>query len=231
MAGRGASGGVLAALPISLAAGDEPIERHAGDIGDGAQMACRHLRPAADGGMRDAAGPGDPHDHAALCEDFGEDGITLHARMLSDVPTNCKRPVAGKSRNFLQHRSGFPPHTPAMPKLCHDDIARRLKAARVEMRHHPRVLAELLGTARSTYLGWEAGSRAKKPNFPSEEAMIRLCEIMPGLTLDYLYRGRLDTMRTGLAIRLLAREMGLDPDAADFNPAAVAGALAGAQQA
>jgi len=112
-----------------------------------------------------------------------------------------------------------------MAKLTHDDIARRIIAVRGELKLHPKDLAPLLGTTRPTYLGWEAGSRAKKPSFPSEEGMIALCDLLPGLTMDYLYRGKLDTMRTGLAIRLIAHEIGLDPDAPGFDATVAAQAL------
>lgn len=94
----------------------------------------------------------------------------------------------------------------------------------------PAELAARLGVPRTTYLGWEADD-PKKPNFPAEEAMAQLCEMKRGLTLDYLYRGVYGSMPLGLAIRLTAREMGLDPDRADTRDAAARVAAAvGAEQ-
>ena len=55
-----------------------------------------------------------------------------------------------------------------------------------------------------------------------------LCDILPGLTMDYLYRGRLDGLPMQLAIRLASREMGIDPDAPGATGGAVVARLAGA---
>jgi transcriptional regulator with XRE-family HTH domain len=90
----------------------------------------------------------------------------------------------------------------------------------------PAQLAERLGVGRTTYSNWEM-ERPTKPNFPAEEAMAELCAQLPGLTLDYIYLGKVDTLRTELAIRVLAREKGLDPDAPNFPRQQVVAELAG----
>ena len=114
-----------------------------------------------------------------------------------------------------------------MAKLLRKDIVRRLRAVRAELGYQPSQLAALIGAARTTYANWEAED-PKKPNFPSEEAMMGLCDILPGLTMDYLYRGRLDGLPMQLAIRLASREMGIDPDAPGATGGAVVARLAGA---
>jgi DNA-binding XRE family transcriptional regulator len=112
-----------------------------------------------------------------------------------------------------------------MAKLRRDDLVRRLKAVRAEMGLQPSELAARLAVPRTTYLGWET-ENPKKPNFPSEEAMMNLCDVVPGLTLDYLYRGKLATLPLGLAIRLTSREMGLDPDSPGDRAVEVMAAVA-----
>ncbi|WP_372617874.1 helix-turn-helix domain-containing protein [Falsiroseomonas sp.] len=98
-----------------------------------------------------------------------------------------------------------------------DDIARRLRAVRAELGLTKPQMAEALSVGRGAYYVWEQGSSAKKPNFPAEEAMVELCEQLPGLTLDYVYRGRLQTLPIMLGVRLLAREAGKDPDEPGFD--------------
>lgn len=72
--------------------------------------------------------------------------------------------------------------------------------------------AALLGVGRTRYLYWE--NDGPSGNYPAEETMAHLCDLLPGLTMDYIYRGVLDAVPTKLGIRLTAREQGLDPDAA-----------------
>jgi DNA-binding XRE family transcriptional regulator len=98
-----------------------------------------------------------------------------------------------------------------MATLKRDDLVRRLRAVRMEMGLQPSQLAARLAVGRTTYLGWEAEA-PRKPNFPAEEAMMTLCDIVPGLTLDYLYRGKLGTLPLPLTLRLVSRELGLDPN-------------------
>ncbi len=112
-----------------------------------------------------------------------------------------------------------------MAKVVRAEVARRLRAVRAELGLSPAQMAERLGVGRTTYYNWEAENPAK-PNFPAEEAMAELCDLLPGLTLDYIYRGRMDAVPTSLAIRLTARELGQDPDAKDFRPEQVGAAVA-----
>ncbi|MFP5477210.1 MAG: helix-turn-helix transcriptional regulator [Gammaproteobacteria bacterium] len=103
-----------------------------------------------------------------------------------------------------------------------DAIARRLRAIRVELGLEQTAMAKWLDVGRTRYVNWE-----KAENFPSEQAMILLCD-RTGVSLDYIYRGRLDAVPTALAIRLKAREMGIDPDSEGFDPTAVLSAAAAA---
>ncbi|WP_203070682.1 hypothetical protein [Falsiroseomonas ponticola] len=80
--------------------------------------------------------------------------------------------------------------------------------------------AALLGVGRTRYLNWE--NEGPSGNYPAEEAMAYLCDLLPGLTMDYIYRGVLDAVPTRLGIRLTAREQGLDPDAARASGAVAA---------
>lgn len=115
-------------------------------------------------------------------------------------------------------------------KVVRSDVVRRLRAIRAELGLSPPELAERLGQSRTTYYNWEA-ENPTKPNLPAEQAMAELCSVLPGLTLDYIYMGKTATMQTGLAIRLTAREMGLDPDAVGFPAERVGAAMAGAVKA
>jgi transcriptional regulator with XRE-family HTH domain len=99
--------------------------------------------------------------------------------------------------------------TPMTDRL-EDDVARRLKAVRLEMDLAIPQMAERLGVGRTRYLNWE-----RADNLPAERVMIKLCELA-GITMDYLYRGRVAAMPTGLALRLIGREMGEDPEAESF---------------
>lgn len=112
-----------------------------------------------------------------------------------------------------------------MAKVSRSEIVKRLRAIRAELGLSPAQMAERLRTGRTTYYNWEA-ENPSKPNFPAEEAMAELCEMLPGLTLDYIYRGRLDAIPSWLAIRLTARELGYDPDAKDFRPEQVGAVVA-----
>jgi DNA-binding XRE family transcriptional regulator len=98
-------------------------------------------------------------------------------------------------------------------------IAGRLKAVRCELKKNQTEMAKWVGVGRPRYVGWESAA-----NFPDEMAMIRLCAAT-GLTMDYIYRGKLDGVPLALAIRVRAREKGMDPDAADFQPEQALAAL------
>lgn len=112
-----------------------------------------------------------------------------------------------------------------MPKVVRSDVVRRLRAIRAELGLSPPEMAERLGVSRTTYYNWEA-ENPTKPNFPAEEAMAKLCDLLRGLTLDYIYMGRVDTLPTGLAIRLTARELGEDPGSPGFRPERAAAVVA-----
>ena len=100
----------------------------------------------------------------------------------------------------------------AQPKITQAAIARRLQAIRDEIGTSNADLARRLGVARTRFLHWITDSESA--NFPAEEAMVELCDLMPGLTLDFIYRGKLDAIPHALAIRLEARLQGIDPDGA-----------------
>lgn len=86
-------------------------------------------------------------------------------------------------------------------------VARRLAAIRAEMGLDQPEMADWLGVSRSRYNNWAAGR-----NLPNEEAMVRLAE-RTQISLDYIYRGKLDAVPMALAIRLQARELDMNPDA------------------
>lgn len=96
--------------------------------------------------------------------------------------------------------------------LTHDDMARRLKAVRDHLKLNATDMAALMGSNRTTYANWESGSRSKKPNYPGKEAIIKLCDEVPGLTTDYFYRGSMAGMPPALGINLVAAELGMVPD-------------------
>ncbi len=98
----------------------------------------------------------------------------------------------------------------AKAKLAHSDVARRLIAVRDELGVKNAPLAEMLGVPRTRFLHWISAS--KSANFPAEEAMIMLCDLLPGLTMDFIYRGKIDAIPYALAIRLQARMQGRNPD-------------------
>lgn len=93
-------------------------------------------------------------------------------------------------------------------------VAKRLIAIMAELKKNKRQMCDFLGVSEGRFGNWIG--RGEKANMPAEEYMARLCEKIPYLTMDYIYLGRLDAVTTSLAIRLKAREMGLDPDQADF---------------
>ncbi len=82
------------------------------------------------------------------------------------------------------------------------EIARRLIAIRDEIGVTNSELARRLGVARTRFLHWI--SPAETANFPAEESMAALCDMLPGLTLDFIYRGKLDAVPYALALRLKA---------------------------
>ena len=87
-------------------------------------------------------------------------------------------------------------------KIARAEIARRLIAIRDEIGISNSELARRLGVTRTRYLHWI--SPTESGNFPAEESMATLCDMLPGLTLDFIYRGKLDALPYALAIRLQA---------------------------
>jgi len=81
-------------------------------------------------------------------------------------------------------------------------VSRRLRAIREELGLTKGAMAVRLGVGRTRYLHWE--SLAPSGNFPAIESMISLCEFLPGLTMDFIYRGKLDAVPYALALRLNA---------------------------
>ncbi len=112
----------------------------------------------------------------------------------------------------------------AMGKLNRDAVAQRVRAILAEHGGTAIAFAERIGVERTAFANWVAVN-PKKPNFPSPSGVAAMCEIVPGLTMDYIYLGDAGKMPLNLAIRLLARERGLDPDRPDFSPAQVLPAL------
>lgn len=112
----------------------------------------------------------------------------------------------------------------AMAKLNRDDVARRVRAVRDEYGATATAFAARIGVERTAFANWEAVN-PKKPNFPPPAGVAAMCEAVPGLTMDYIYMGDAGKLPLTLAIRLLARERGIDPDRPDFSPASVLPAL------
>lgn len=140
---------------------------------------------------------------------------------LSGNLTSSKQFGAGSVRFpcVMRQTDGATLRAMAIPKRM--DIVRRLRAVREELGYQKgQEYADLLGVGRTRYANWE-NDRASG-NYPAEETMAHLCDLLPGLTMDYIYRGVLDAVPTKLGIRLTMREQGQDPDAAP----ALAGASA-----
>lgn len=86
-------------------------------------------------------------------------------------------------------------------QLTQDAVANRLRAIREHMHMERTPFAEWLGVPRTRYANWESAK-----NYPSRSAMDNLCKLLPGLTMDYIYRGRFTAVPARLAIQLAARE-------------------------
>lgn len=83
-------------------------------------------------------------------------------------------------------------------------------------------MGELLEIDRTRWGQWVATTGNK----PAEELMITLCD-RAGVTMDWLYRGRLDNLPVRLAIRLELRLLGIDPDqATDEQKASIVARIA-----
>lgn len=108
------------------------------------------------------------------------------------------------------------------------DIVRRLRLLQAELGLKAAGMAELAGTSRTNWYNWIAED-PQVPQMPSVEGLAQLAANIPGMTLDYLYLGKLDTLRGDVMIRMMAREQGLDPAAADFDQARVVAAALSAK--
>jgi DNA-binding XRE family transcriptional regulator len=133
---------------------------------------------------------------------------------LSEILTDCKSISRLNDRKnditVRTHQGHKARMSKTRSELHHAEIAKRLQAVRLELGLSKRALADRLGISRTRYLHWETS--AKSANFPAEESMIELCEMLPGLTMDFIYRGVLDAVPHALAIRLSAFMEDIDPD-------------------
>lgn len=110
-----------------------------------------------------------------------------------------------------------------MENTMQQAVAARLAAIMKELGKKRREMADFLDVSESRLGNW-LGS-GEKANMPHEAAMVLLCDKVPFLTMDYIYRGRLDCVPYAFAIRLKARELGLDPDQPDIDLEPVAAAV------
>jgi hypothetical protein len=101
-----------------------------------------------------------------------------------------------------------------------NDIVRRLRLLQAELGRDAQGMADLAGISRTNWYNWIA-ENPKIPQMPQPEGLARLVESLPGMTLDYLYTGKLETLRGDVMIRVIARERGLDPESPDLDPATV----------
>lgn len=163
--------------------------------------------------------------HSAGATKGGDDRGCVHAPKVSDILTNRKHVFADRVRSSYSAGMTGAASMPPMKRITRDAVAARLRAVRAELGLTPSQLAGRIGVGRTAYANWEA-VEPKKPNMPSEEGLASLCDELPGLTLDYLYMGALDTLPVKLAIRLAARELGMEPDGQEVDMAAVMNRLA-----
>ena len=98
--------------------------------------------------------------------------------------------------------------------VTREGVARRLTAIRNHVGMKMTPFAAWLGVNRTKYANWE---NLETGNFPAEEDMARLCELIPSMTLDYIYRGKFGSLQTDLALRLAAWEHDDDPTTPGFD--------------
>lgn len=209
---------------VRVRLGQQLGDRNAGHLRDARQMAARHNRPLRDGAMLNAASLRDTAYFSALAEKPGQNRRTFrHADSVSEnlSPLNCELPRTDRFSHATD--AAHECKVARMARPTQEAVARRLKAVRDHVGKNVTAMADWLGVPRTRYANWERQSGSG--NFPAEESMSLLCDMLPGLTLDYLYRGRLDGMPVALAIQLTAREMGEDPGAPGFDPARAAAAV------
>jgi hypothetical protein len=82
------------------------------------------------------------------------------------------------------------------------DVAARLRALKAELQLlNNRAFGELCGATESQVNNWLTGISRENGSMPRVPQMALLCD-NTGITLDWLYRGRLGGMDAGLAARL-----------------------------
>ncbi|HET6606719.1 MAG TPA: hypothetical protein VFG62_08630 [Rhodopila sp.] len=81
-----------------------------------------------------------------------------------------------------------------------NSVAIRLRALQKVAGATDQQMANYVGMSRTAWANAVA-LNSKKPNKPSEEAMVRLCE-KSKLTMDWIYRGSYDNVPYALAIAL-----------------------------
>jgi transcriptional regulator with XRE-family HTH domain len=77
-----------------------------------------------------------------------------------------------------------------------DAIARRLYLLRRSLGYSQLVMSQLLGQARSTWAQYETGA-----NRINIDQALKLCAVI-GVSLDWIYNGRMDMLRPDLAEKL-----------------------------
>jgi transcriptional regulator with XRE-family HTH domain len=160
-----------------------------------------------------------PRRYFARAAESGDDVRSIHRPIMSEylIPCNSKQMRCHRSSDT--HSEPGRPMFPGMETPLQQEVARRLRAVMGELKLNRRQMADYLGVAENRLGNWLG--KGPKSSMPAEEALILLCRKVPGLTLDYMYRGLLDHVPTGLAIRLMAREQGMDPDERAPDPDAV----------
>lgn len=89
------------------------------------------------------------------------------------------------------------------------DVGRRLRWSREIVAESQADVCRLLGLEdTTTWNKWEKGTR-----YPDVVVMARYCDLF-GLTMDYLYRGRLKGIREDVQLRLAAHH----PELVDQDP-------------
>jgi len=151
----------------------------------------------------------------ALCHLYGaakrgDDLGRIHMPIVSSFLILCKlvrSQIDSSSDTLIALQSAI---LMGMETPLQQAVATRLRALMSELKMNRREMAEYLQVAENRLGNWLG--KGSKASMPAEESMILLCSKIRGLTLDYIYRGHLEHLPTGLAIRLTAWEQGIDPD-------------------
>lgn len=88
------------------------------------------------------------------------------------------------------------------------DVSARLRAVQAEFGKTDEAMGMMVGVSRSVWKNW-----TNEENFPDEQAMVALCDLAH-ITLDWIYRGKLESVPLQVAIRLTARLKGMNPNEA-----------------